>query len=173
MRRVVFRVGVCYCYGDRPLVGPLGHADRGRRTNDRSHIWSEASPTVCFRPQPGEASPLVAGFPFLGVSGSVYARRVGGRVISVCRSALPDRCMGAKRCYCNGKARVWGCCVPLRSCAGYHSGCARVLCAPSFVSRIAIAAACWAKVRSCVCCVPFCAPRFGEVLTRMLALAYI
>lgn len=111
----MFRVGVCYCCGDRPLVGPLGHADRGRRTNDRSHIWSEASPTVCFRPQPGEASPLVAGFPFLGVSGSVYARCVGGRVISVCRSALFERRMGeAEHCYCNGKARV----MRVAACSG-------------------------------------------------------
>lgn len=52
---------------------------------------------VCFRPQPGEASPLVAGFPFLGASGSVYARCVGGRVISVCRSALFERVHGGKR----------------------------------------------------------------------------
>ena len=62
---------------------------------------------VCFRPQPGEASPLVAGFPFMGASGSVYARCVGGRLFSVCRSALFERRMGeAERCYCNDKARV-------------------------------------------------------------------
>ena len=52
---------------------------------------------VCFRPQPEEASPLVAGFPFLCASGSVYARRVGGRVISVCRSVLFEGRMGGKR----------------------------------------------------------------------------
>ena len=72
---------------------------------------------VCFRPQPGEASPLVAGFPFLGVSGSVYARCVGGRLRSVCCRALPDRCMGeAKCCYGSIKVHVgWPCapaCVP-------------------------------------------------------------
>lgn len=69
---------------------------------------------VCFRPQPGEASPLVAGFPFLGASGSVYARCVGGRVIFVCRSALFERRMGeAERCYCNSKARVTRVAAPL------------------------------------------------------------